>query len=253
MPSHNFYLFFINNFDVIQQGTPKSLLLGILWSVAVEEQFYLCWPLLMSLVPIRYMKVLCLTILLGSLTFRYLHRSEPVVLYFHTFSVIGDMALGGLMAVYTASKSRFLNWVAGLNKLEIACIYAGALFLIFFKHKIFYFPLINVFERIIIAVFFGMIIVEQNFSRASFFKFSNWKFASRLGIYTYGLYCLHFLGIYLGLRLLTLLPFHDTKAGIFVFQPLISFALSIGISLFSYHYFEKRFLAYKNRFAYIVK
>src|SRR5205085_9627779 len=35
-----YYLAFINNFDYIKKGLPDSPGLGVLWSVAIEEQFY---------------------------------------------------------------------------------------------------------------------------------------------------------------------------------------------------------------------
>ncbi|MBK8471912.1 MAG: acyltransferase [Sphingobacteriales bacterium] len=36
-----YYLAFLSNFDLIAQGLPDASILGVLWSVAVEEQFYL--------------------------------------------------------------------------------------------------------------------------------------------------------------------------------------------------------------------
>jgi peptidoglycan/LPS O-acetylase OafA/YrhL len=44
-----FYLFFINNFDFLKHGADSSVL-SILWSVAIEEQFYLIWPVFLMLV-----------------------------------------------------------------------------------------------------------------------------------------------------------------------------------------------------------
>lgn len=47
------YLTFTNNFDFIANGPPDSSVLGVLWSVAIEEQFYLLWPLVIFAVPVK--------------------------------------------------------------------------------------------------------------------------------------------------------------------------------------------------------
>jgi peptidoglycan/LPS O-acetylase OafA/YrhL len=248
-----YYLFFINNFDVINSGFPNALILGILWSVAVEEQFYLCWPLLLFLVPARYLKHLCIGIIAASILFRFFHRDNQSVLYFHTFAVIGDMALGGLLACFTSYESKFKNAIVNLPRKYIFVLYLAAIVLVVFKQRIFISTGLIVFERLLFALFFGFIILEQNFANNSFFKFSRVKLMSKLGVYTYGLYCLHFIGIYLALLLVNQFSFKMSAGSIFLLQPLLALAITMVLSILSYHYFEKRFLTYKGRFAIIVK
>lgn len=113
--------------------------------------------------------------------------------------------------------------------------------------------MLPVVERLIIAVIFGLIILEQNFSKYSFFKMLEWKFFSKMGTYTYGLYCLHVIAI-------TITEIGLTKAGLDIKQSssglmvgfFALFAVT-GIALASYHLFEKRFLRLKDKFAFIVK
>ena len=72
--------------------------LTLLWSVAVKEQFYLVWSLLVAAVPNNRLGWLFGGVLGLSLGFRQLHMHEPLALSLHTLSLIGDMAFGGLVA-----------------------------------------------------------------------------------------------------------------------------------------------------------
>jgi peptidoglycan/LPS O-acetylase OafA/YrhL len=45
--SIGYYLTFTNNFDFIKKGLPDASILGVLWSVAIEEQFYFVWPIVL--------------------------------------------------------------------------------------------------------------------------------------------------------------------------------------------------------------
>jgi peptidoglycan/LPS O-acetylase OafA/YrhL len=109
-----------------------------------------------------------------------------------------------------------------------------------------------IFERLVIGFFFGMIIVEQNFSRNSLFKMGQFKTISKLGVYTYGLYCLHLIGMYLSQKITTALKLDQTSTIVAYGSVLAALLFSIAISLASYHVFEKWFLTIKSRFAVIV-
>jgi peptidoglycan/LPS O-acetylase OafA/YrhL len=76
--------------------------LGHFWSLAVEEQFYLVWPFLLSLANRRdRVRQLCLSIYLLSLIFRIcvfgLHLNSAWAIYF-LGGRAGEMAAGGFLA-----------------------------------------------------------------------------------------------------------------------------------------------------------
>lgn len=244
------YLVFLNNFDFIKNGAPAVI--SILWSVAIEEQFYLCWPLILSIVPLRYSKWVFYTIIAGSLVFRAFHIDEERVLLFHTLAVIGDMALGGLLAYKCIFSKRFKQWIEDLPGWLIGVVYALTLGLVLFRHELFQGSLL-IIERLCFAALFGMIILEQNFSKHSLWKLSSTPRITKLGIYTYGLYCIHVTAMtitemglgYIGINLKN--PLWILLAGA------IAFFLTILLAYFSYHFFEKKFLKLKDRFAFIVR
>lgn len=254
-----YYVFFAANFDIMHTWPekPDALLLSVLWSVAVEEQFYLTWPLILRFIPLKGYKYVFPSIMALSLIFRSFHTGdndhEFAIRYFHTFSVIGDMALGGLFAYLVSYENKFKTFITNINKPLLVLLYIVTLAVTLFKDKIFTPGLPVIFERIVIAFLFGMIILEQNYAKHSLFKMSRLKTISNLGIYTYGLYCLHFLGLYFAIKVMNGLHLDGSKTWVSMAMALLALGLSIVISLMSYHLFEKWFLKLKDKFAFIVK
>ena len=254
-----YYIFFSANFDIMHTWPlkPNALLLSVLWSVAVEEQFYLTWPLILRIVPLKRYKFVFPAIIIFSLIFRSFFTSNSetdyAVRYFHTFSLIGDMALGGLFAYLVSYENLFKRYITHLPKFAILFIYIGALSVTLFKDYIFTAGIPVILERFVIAFFFGMIILEQNYAKHSIFKMSRLKLISNLGVYTYGLYCLHFLGMYIALKLIGKLRLDGSSIWVAIGGTVVALMLAIAISLMSYHLYEKWFLRLKERFAYIVK
>jgi peptidoglycan/LPS O-acetylase OafA/YrhL len=254
-----YYLFFAGNFDYMNTWPtkPDAILLSVLWSVCVEEQFYLAWPIILRFTPAKYYKYIFLSIMLFSLVFRSFYTAgtedDHAVRYFHTFSLIGDMALGGLLAWYSSFPNRFSDFVSKMNKGTVAAIYLGAIGFSLFKEYIFTCGVPVIFERLVIGFFFGMIILEQNYARGSLFKMGQSKVLSKLGIYTYGLYCLHLLGMYAAVRLVVKMQWPEDNVWVALASALIGLVLSIVVSIASFHFFEKWFLRLKNRFAFITR
>ncbi|MEP7252218.1 MAG: acyltransferase [Ginsengibacter sp.] len=249
------YLFFAGNFDFIKIWPlpPDALNLLVLWSVAVEEQFYLTWPVILKYLSKKNYPYVFFIIILGTLVFRAFYATNYPMLHFHTLSVIGDMALGGLVAYACSMPSNILNALTRMKRSVIILIYIVAVVLILLKDHIFFFPAAVVFERIILGAFFAFVIAEQNFAKNSFFKFSNFKIISRLGIYTYGLYCLHFIGILVAEKAADKLHLTGATLPSSLIISLIALLATIALAFITYHLFEKWFLKLKDRFAFVSK
>lgn len=245
------YFIFLNNFDFLYHKAPA--IISVLWSVAVEEQFYFIWPWILKFLPIKKYNYAFITIIAVSLIFRAFNLNNERVLMFHTLAVIEDMAIGGLLAYHTAYEGRFKKWITRLGILQILALYLTTIIVIIFRKEIFHSSLMLLVERLIISFLFGFIILEQNFSLNSAFKLEKYKTVSKLGTYTYGLYCLHVIAITfceLALQKLNI-PFKNAIGLVII--GCMSLLLSIGISFLSYNFYEKKFLSLKDKFSFIVK
>lgn len=254
-----YYLLFINNFDFINNWpqVPDALILVVLWSVAVEEQFYLAWPVIVKKIRQAVLPAAFILVVLSSLIFRYFHSSDTDedygIRYFHTLSVIGDMAIGGLLAYYTSFDNKFLAWIKNLGKPMIVLIYTVAIVFSLAKSYIFSNELLVIFERLVIACIYGLIILEQAFAAQPLFALAKLKQISKFGIYTYGLYCIHFMILSVVLALAGKLKLNIFSTTVSVAIVITSLGTCVVISWLLYRYFEKPFLKLKDRFAFITK
>ncbi len=251
--SAGWYMLFVSNFEMIRKGFADSSLLNVLWSVGVEEQFYLAWPLIMALTPVRHLTKVLVLLLAGTILFRSLHAAEWKVNYYHTLAVFGDMVIGGMLAWLAFFHPPFKRMMAGMPKKVIAAVYAAGIGIILFNYKIFTTPALAVAERYVYALFFAFVIAEQNFAAHSPLKMEKSRWLSRWGNYTYGLYCLHSAGILAAHIVSEKILKLNNPWLIMVIDFTFGLGLSMGLAYFSYHFFESPFLKLKNKFAYIVK
>lgn len=248
-----YYIAFISNFDYIRSGMPDAPGLGVLWSVAIEEQFYLVWPVILSLFPIRLYWIPFTAIIAGSFIFRAFN-DVPKLHEMHTLSCIGDMAIGAFGAWLYLQKEKFSTFIQKLPTAAIVGVYVLLITMFLFRDEwlVNHYP-VRIFERAFISCVMLMVILEQCFSNHSFYKMSSLKSITKLGIYTYGLYCLHFLIISLTLGVTKVLGINTALWQVFLLEPAIALAITIVAAKISYRYFELPFLKLKDRFSYITK
>jgi peptidoglycan/LPS O-acetylase OafA/YrhL len=243
---------FLSNFDMIKHGLADASMLNVLWSVAIEEQFYLVWPVLLLITPVRHYSKLLLAIIVGSFIFRCLHYEDEQLLHLHTLSCISDMAVGGLAATLAVQNKKFFTWIRTMPRSLVYLLYFLVAVNFIFVQNIFVGFGVTIY-RLVFSILFAAIILEQNYCDNSWFKMKNYKFISMTGKFTYGLYCLHMIGILITTTILHKLGLAKHLWQIAFIQVPLSFAFSWIISWASYHLFEKRILNLKDKFAVITK
>jgi peptidoglycan/LPS O-acetylase OafA/YrhL len=241
------YSIFAVNFDHIYHGNPSTGILGVQWSVAIEEQFYLLWPLVFYFFSKKNFYPFLLIIFILFSEFFFNSSTNGMIAHYHFLSNFRFLAFGGLLAYLCYCKREWtLNFFQKLNSRIHFIIYFACLFLILFEEKLsrvfYYYKYLN---HLLPFLFFGFVIVEQCYSSNSFFKIGSLKVLNWLGKISYGLYLTHMIAIYIVLN-----TFPD-NANYVLLKVLFSVIITIAISHFSYTYFESFFLSLKSKFSVI--
>ena len=104
---HWAYLLFLQNFFV-PVPTAAFSLLGVTWSLAVEELFYLFWPLIVRLCTQKQLLTLACAVIGISPVMRYFAAEHGVLIYSNPFCRLDGLMCGAVLAVMVRS-SRFAS------------------------------------------------------------------------------------------------------------------------------------------------
>lgn len=242
------YLTFTSNFDFIAYGRPDASVLGVLWSIAIEEQFYLLWPLLFLLFKADRLWIPMVLLLSGSLIFRLLHP-DYFNYEFHSLSCMNDLVVGGLLGWLSKQKTEWLQWICAKGRWILYIAYPIFLLLFFFRDELFYHSdLLKPWEKLITSFAIGLIVIDQAFNGTSPMQLSRFKLISRLGKYTYAMYCLHFVAILIVVTITKKIIGIDTVWSVYLLEPAMSLVLTVVLSYLSYRFLESYFLRLKTKF-----
>lgn len=251
-----YYVTFLSNFDVINiqkfcTGN-DAMSQGITWSVSIEEQFYLFWPLIFVFLPKRFWIYSIILVIIGSILFRILHNNDNIVLYYHTFSVLLDLGIGGLMALLIKSNNKIRSFFENCSTLTHLTLFIFSFCLVFFSDTLFSFNYGAAISRVFITFSFALIISAQAITkRESKFNLGNMSFANKWGKYTYGIYLIHPIAITIMDILVRIIHFPKTNFISLFSIGAISFIFTLFLSKISFRYYESRFLLLKDKFAMI--
>ncbi len=237
-----FYYLFLSNFLV--SDIP---LLGPTWSLSVEEQYYLVWPLLLMFVPRR----LILPVLVGLIALNLVAVTGGLRLIGIKPIVIGPLVIKMFTATYApvligSGLAVFLHHRAGFEALSRVLGYrstAPVMFLLllmllnFLPQDVTGWP--NLILHLTMATCLASIVIREDHLLRPVFTF---RPIVRVGEISYGIYLYHLICLHFATVALTQVGWQE---GLYIF---VTYSLaSIALAEISFRYYETPFLNLRHR------
>jgi peptidoglycan/LPS O-acetylase OafA/YrhL len=237
------YLLFVSNW-MYPFFAPVRSICAPLWTVSIEEQFYILWPALVKVLQRRGIVVAAIAIfLLAALSqvgnqpgvgARYIYNG-----YYGSASRAGSFALGMLLATSAdrmpklTRDSRFMLIAGGVIGWVVAIVW--------FTDQPGPLGMRLVMGRLIVSFASATILYGCLYSANQLVAGSA---VVRLGKISYGLYVWHFTGLLIAMSLFPRL--HVWKQ---LVTTVLGFVMTVFLALASYRWVESPFLRLKDRFA----
>jgi peptidoglycan/LPS O-acetylase OafA/YrhL len=249
--------------------------LGQLWSLSVEEQFYMVWPLVIFACSRKTAMRVCVVLIFTALLLRLLLTLflPQVDVYFLTPTRMDPLAMGALAALLIRAPSGVRPFTRAIGG-----IFLGASLLLVLRFSLALFAKVlartpantprtvaalpfwkylwdNTFIFSVVGVFFVCLLLLTILPGSALQRpFSN-AFSSRplrtAGKYSYGWYVFHFplwtFSLTLLARVRELRTVHNSL-GTYLLLVAVNFLVSLGLAVGSYHLYEKHFLKLKRNF-----
>ncbi len=251
--AHQFWLWmYFQNWLYIFKFPGNTSLLNHFWSLAVEEQFYIVWPLAIFILKqpkklFFFISGLLFLVISLRIVFFFTLTNHNFIFLFNTFARIDGLCIGSMLALL---KSVNKDWLQHHLK-PIGLTLFGLNILYLLARKIFQIdmPYIPFLGYPSVALAFGLI-VNYFTCKDNLQLFFNNKILRLFGKISYGLYVFHWpIYVLLCPYFITLYRQHFSFQGIAaqVLSALLCVCISIGISIISFFTFEKYFIQFKNR------
>lgn len=236
-----------------------------LWSIGVEEQFYLVWPLCIRFSKniLRTILIVMLAVVTGKACFFLLANMFAQSVFFRSLAYVialsrfECMLIGATAAYLVFTKHGILTLMYRASTLAISIVLLPLFLLVVpgsFIEGAALFGVPGLIINVLSALFFAVVIINVATNPRSFLKLEN-AALNYLGKISYGIYMYHVVIVVFVIRAATHfgfgLPEHlGVVGGAGVFLAVL--ALTIAISALSYKIFENPFINLKARFSKII-
>jgi peptidoglycan/LPS O-acetylase OafA/YrhL len=226
------YPLFLQNF-LVPTPTAATGLLGVTWSLAVEEQFYLVWPWVIRFCSSTQVRRLAMVVICVSPALRFYLSLHHVDIYSNPFCRLDALMAGALLAIVVRSENFYpatllkRAWLVFLVAAPLALITAifGARWIAF-----------SLTAMASVSFVYLALFTSQKWLQVALKN----RFLAYTGVISYGLYLLH------------KVPFDAAKSFHLNRYPLavlpVAIVASYGLAFMSWTLLEKPFLSLKRFF-----
>jgi peptidoglycan/LPS O-acetylase OafA/YrhL len=211
------------------------------WSLAIEEQFYLFFPLLIYAVRDKLLPVVCTILILLTIACRlwfFFGLKNGVGCYVFTFCRIDSLLIGTMAALYARSYTTI--------RMEYFLLILAAVIFIASVNMDFASPLYSTIGFTCNALFFAFILLFSLSPNNYLSRILGSSVLRHFGKYSYGLYVFHH--IYFILINYTVFNYFKEPGIMQKMVPVFTLAATYISALLSFHFFETPFLRLKKRF-----
>jgi len=248
------------NVHIAREGAWTLPYIGHFWSLAVEEHFYLMWPLIVWLCPRPLLLKVCLGFVVFSFGLRtamYFSEVNALAIYTLTPCRFDALCLGGFLAVSVRGEGDPQAWMAWLRRTGRNLLIPSALFIVasaayntqYLYGRNILRPMRESAWTFCFAAIVAFAITSKKDSVVG--RFFTSRPMTFLGKYSYGLYVFHAMLSYYFATHHTLAWFEGIIPNHFLAilaQATVGVGVSIAAALLSFHLFEKRFLLLKLKY-----
>ena len=257
------FWFYGTNLLIALKGIGETIIAGImlthLWTLAVEEHFYLFWPAIVrwaksqKLILISVCIILVCALSRGLISYYFKH---PLASYCLTPLRIDSLIMGALLAIFFHNNNRVSPAIRRLWIGTLAMSFSSLFVLALFRrglhpHDLLIqtigYPIIYIFFTAIIAL---ALVAKQNAFTRSFLRN---RFLTSLGKYSYGIYIYHVV-IWMPLNQWFSVAQLNRITGSNEISAILHFFILSGasfvIAYLSWHIYENPFLKLKRFFEY---
>ena len=244
------YWTYLSNWRIVMYGMSDNSILSTMWSLAVEEQFYLVWPFIFLFVVRSNKKIV---VVLGALLLAIVARvlaHQPALAYFSTLTASEPLLIGSLLCILEKEGRLPLS-----SRLLGALVFPAILLLVFILLQN---PDLDLWNEglirwgytcidILFSCLLYKLVVVGRYTRLLRSVFSA-RWIVWMGRYSYGIYLFNWFVIQmLVIRwngLLKAMGFGDGAS--LLVSSVAGIVVLLGCSWLSFRYFESKFLRLKN-------